>query len=261
MTHNISTQVWIALSTSILGLGLVTNACDGGVVGGGGSGGSSSSSSSSTSTGSVGSSSSSTSSGINTACLGEFLGACGDCAVANCCDLAAQCKSATNCKGCFTNKVDDTCDEAAYGLMGLKTCLEASCPSCFPKVGCNPVTNAGCPDDGSGCDLGADGHFYCFGDAAANYSAGCEICSNSILWCQPGLRCHDGSGVGSCTRYCCEDADCGTGSTCDKTGFPDGVGICLAPTTDGGAAACDWPPFPPSNGSCYTGSLGASGGQ
>ena len=62
---------------------------------------------------------------------------------------------------------------------------------------------------------------------------------------------------GKCTRYCCDDGDCGGGGAkCDKMNQTDGVGVCLGGTDAGVDPACSAPATAPSNGSCYTGKTG-----
>jgi len=130
---------------------------------------------------------------------------------------------------------------------------------------CNPVTNEPCAL-GEACDA-ADNAFVCF--AEGNVGGLCEPCdSDAGEFCQGGLAC-----VGTtCMRYCCTDADCGTG-TCVKTDrqaapffdFAPDVGLCLVEEsgTGGGGGAggggpvsgpgCDAPAEAPSMGSCYEG--------
>lgn len=70
---------------------------------------------------------------------------------------------------------------------------------------------------------------------------------------------HCFGGTSQCARYCCDDADCGTGKCVVEQTEAFGapllnrtlVGICL--TTDGASPACDAPEVSPSKGSCSAG--------
>ena len=129
---------------------------------------------------------------------------------------------------------------------------------------CNPVTNEPCAL-GEACDAG-DNAFFRY--AEGNVGGLCEPCdSDAGEFCRGGLAC-----VGNtCMRFCCTDADCGTGS-CVKTDrgaepffdFAPDVGLCLVEEsgTGGGGAGgggpvsgpgCDAPAEAPSMGSCYEG--------
>jgi hypothetical protein len=93
------------------------------------------------------------------------------------------------------------------------------------------------------------GTFDCF--APPNDAPKCGVCDNmNGPFCKGGLSCL-ASGV--CTRFCCDDGDCGNG-TCVKV---DGngqalfegidVGLCLDSMS---AAACSAPDVAPSMGKC-----------
>ncbi|MBN4050129.1 hypothetical protein JYT28_00075 [Desulfobulbus sp. AH-315-M07] len=70
--------------------------------------------------------------------------------------------------------------------------------------------------------------------------------------------------AGICTRYCCDDGDCGPMGTCDKMIFaPYGVtnvGLCVSSDGSGGGGVggggpvpcVDVPVIAPSNGACVT---------
>jgi len=134
---------------------------------------------------------------------------------------------------------------------------------------CNPVTGNGCASDGSTCDLGPTGYFACF--PPPNSVDVCGACDGVTAFCGSDLTCvlPNGSGDGACYRYCCTDADCGAGGTCD-TNFgaivlqpassKDAVGLCVTSSTDQGPA-CGPPATSPSGGACIGGfSGGADGG-
>ena len=93
------------------------------------------------------------------------------------------------------------------------------------------------------CDVG-DGGYVCYGPP--NTLALCDVCpSDQDEWCGAGMTC----GLDAlCTRYCCDDGDCGTG-TCDLANAVEGVGTCRA--ADDSGPACDAPAEAPSAGSCW----------
>ncbi|AKT38631.1 hypothetical protein [Chondromyces crocatus] len=179
-----------------------------------------------------------------------YPAACAECLQASCCDEIANCAANDACWiDCYTMHDTDACHgnqdgHALYHALGA--CFNATdCASacsappiapacdapvdspsagvCVPTGGaCNPVTNEGCPDDGSACDINQGGTFQCFPPPSPN--ATCEACGSAAGWCAPGNTCAPG---GKCARYCCDDADCGTG-TCDKDVLGVAtVGLCV----------------------------------
>ncbi len=85
-------------------------------------------------------------------------------------------------------------------------------------IECNPVTNEPCAA-GEACDV-AGGGFVCYPDG--NIGALCEACDpDAGEFCQGGLFCD----TDICVKYCCSDADCGTG-VCTMDAI-NGVGLCL----------------------------------
>lgn len=98
---------------------------------------------------------------------------------------------------------------------------------------CNPVTNEGC-SAGAACDVEVNNmamtyKFVCYGPP--NENEVCEECgSNDLGWCQGGMTCITVGDEGACSKFCCDDGDCGDYGTCDKsvfTNFGSGeVGIC-----------------------------------
>jgi hypothetical protein len=160
----------------------------------------------------------------------------------------------------------------------------------LPAISCNPVTNAGCTmavglggaggSEPQACDYtqdmntGAINGFTCyFPPNDAKLCDACDPTEASPPYCTGGTTCYptNASGTtGQCAKYCCSDADCGSG-TCMTTGsmgalFPPAtmLGLCVAGTSDGGTGgaasdggasgpfACDAPAVSPSNGSCVT---------
>jgi hypothetical protein len=85
-------------------------------------------------------------------------------------------------------------------------------------VECNPVTNAGCTGSDA-CDTNLDNGgnvigFVCFSPTGAAFTdALCNMCDDSTdaLSCPAGQTC-----FGFCARYCCTDADCGSGHCAAK---------------------------------------------
>jgi hypothetical protein len=123
---------------------------------------------------------------------------------------------------------------------------------------CNPVTNAGCPSDGTTCDADNTGRFVCF--PPPNSVPECGPCDGTTTFCGPDLTCvvQKNQTMGTCYRYCCADADCGMGGTCDtalaaavlQPAMGDKVGLCTAGTMPACGAP---PPSPPSKGACIGG--------
>ena len=132
---------------------------------------------------------------------------------------------------------------------------------------CNPVTNAPCNTAaGEACDGGYQGGefqgFQCY--PAPNDQKICEACNGGDgPWCSGSMTCGAGD---KCARYCCSDADCGTG-TCTKGAWPSSpdLGLCEGGNGGGGGAGggggggpmtggptCNVPAFDmaPSMGSC-----------
>jgi hypothetical protein len=88
---------------------------------------------------------------------------------------------------------------------------------------CNPVTNDGCMA-GETCDL--NGNFKCAA-LAGGEAALCGACDNAnSQYCGLGMTCDSYGDTGKCFRYCCTDADCGTGNTCIAYGALY-VGVCM----------------------------------
>ncbi len=139
-----------------------------------------------------------------------------------------------------------------------------------PTDECNPVTAAGCPSDGYTCDFDQNsGLFKCF--PPPNSVAVCGACDQAASFCAAELTCvlPAGGNEGTCYRYCCTDADCGAGATCDTalaatvlvtSNSADKVGLCV----QGSGAACGSPSAAPSGGSCvggYSPGGGTGGGS
>jgi hypothetical protein len=88
----------------------------------------------------------------------------------------------------------------------------------------------------------------------------CGSCDeNNGPYCKDGYTCLPSGG---CSRYCCADADCGAGNSCNLTLYVDlgylttmhGVGVCvLGSAPDGGAGGA--------SAASTTGTGGAGGGN
>jgi len=256
------TYPWILFSAGIASIALAVGACGGGgggnTGGGTGTGGQTTTTSSSHSSSSSGiTTSSSSGGGVDCTGIVDNTTACGMCLEASCCQELSDCNNDADCIGCLTGQVTDpaVCNANA-GVTAFVACEQGSCDVCIPKSECNPVTNEGCANDGSACDLSSSSVYVCF--SPPNDVAICGACSNSNSgpWCKPGLHCTDPDGTtgGFCTAYCCDDGDCGDNGTCDKTNLVENVGICVPTSADGGTTAgvCDSPMPPPSGGSCFT---------
>ncbi|MEZ4311954.1 MAG: hypothetical protein R3F14_28330 [Polyangiaceae bacterium] len=197
-------------------------------------------------------------------CAGVLGGLCGTCAQDHCCAEVAACKGDPECIQCISGAPGSPGCAGNAAATAALACLGASCgaecsdqprgggcdaPAMAPSGGacvvlggavmCNPVTNEGCDSLlGETCDR-AGGGFAC---QPAPWNKGlCESCAMGDR-CGPGLVC---SGDGRCARYCCADADCGTG-TCEKGWVPKGggaIGVCregAPPVLPASPHHCDW---------------------
>lgn len=111
-----------------------------------------------------------------------------------------------------------------------------------PVLSCNPVTNEPCDTQANeACDFNGNGGFECF---PGNSAGLCEPCGDG-MWCLGGLTCTNEDQ--KCAKFCCDDADCGSG-TCKKDPVIPEIGICItaAMTSD-----CEAPLVSPSLGGCY----------
>lgn len=202
--------------------------------------------------------------GAATSCVDAFevypSAECQTCMENVCCAEVSDCAGDADCSACLNDGDDAACDAAEELLGAVFGCLEGLCAgecnetaalSCDAPVGkapsagscividddriqCNPVTNEGCPTaeeqgpgsnlPGSSCDIieGGDG-FRCYGPPN-----GVELCGEcpgeGDNFCGPGTTC-----LGQCAAYCCDDADCGTGTCSFDTLAPEvpGVGVCI----------------------------------
>lgn len=172
--------------------------------------------------------------------LGDPWGACGACIERLCCDELQNVvenlmgswdqdlgKCAGDCDDCATQAfpVDFACDAPAVPQA------KGACVSIGGSFLCNPVTNEGCDDEGASCDNNGIGfNFACF--PSGNVNDVCAPCgADADDFCLPGLTCAGGI----CTKYCCSDSDCGSG-TCTTGVFgadPD-LGVCASDGAGGG---------------------------
>ena len=208
-------------------------------------------------------------------CHGVFAaGDCDTCLQGSCCQAIIDCKDDPNCLYCedAPTQNDPKCTSTATqkAVNALIGCEDLHCSgACVATDECNPVTNNGCDTDGgTACDLGFDPDtFDCY--PPPNAATLCGACDNTNgPYCGPGLHCY----FETCARYCCSDADCGSG-VCEldvQVAFggavPAGdlVGICVtALVPDGGTggpdggsdstSACDAPATSVSLGACFAG--------
>lgn len=198
-------------------------------------------------------------------CDGFFGNAgCDACVQKSCCQELADCVDDYSCfYGCVysTWPPYPECkkEPTATLINTFLTCVGTHCsPGCDPRDYCNPITNVPCPSDGTACDAAFPGIFNCLPPSGAVMEL-CDACDTfNGPWCNGGMRCHQASHT--CARYCCTDADCGTGKCVfDQMmafGAPlwlpeDQVGLCLDQA--GTTAACDAPATSVSMGSCVGG--------
>ncbi|MFO0762880.1 MAG: hypothetical protein U0359_40970 [Byssovorax sp.] len=186
-------------------------------------------------------------------CTGILTGDCGTCAEANCCQELSDCNNVDGCLDCLGDNTQCTADnqDAAQAVID---CAQTSCMNeCFPPpppppdstcavpaggkgacvvmsadVTCNPITNEPCNTAmGQACDTNGAG-FQCYDPP--NDKKLCETCGSQDGFCAGGLTC-----LGTCARFCCDNADCGAG-TCDMSfGFASNVGVCIGGNGAGGA--------------------------
>jgi len=187
-------------------------------------------------------------------------GACDTCVQGYCCADLAACYADQEClDGCLQGfwPPDPQCaaPPSQAPFMAILACIQKSCAAaCASSDDCNPVSGSGC-SDGEVCDSNYPGVFSCAVNAGSLAKL-CQPCDNvNSPYCDVGLHCYTGSNT--CARFCCTDADCGTGKCqLDQTAdfqqplplTKETVGLCV--TQDGASAACDAPAIPPSNGSC-----------
>lgn len=204
-----------------------------------------------------------------TSCKGVLrAGVCTDCLTAACCDEMIACRNEPLCMPCFLGQLADgeVCEASAVEALvtALVACSESRCAvGCATQDFCNPVTNDGCGDGGA-CDVGGDGtgpaNFVCY--LGPNPRGLCEPCGeeDESQYCGALYTCH--IDVNKCARFCCDDADCGSG-VCELdpnivyagvlANANDKIGVCLTehPTDGGfGTPACDAPAVSPSKGAC-----------
>lgn len=208
--------------------------------------------------------SSTTTSSATPMCGDVYKGPCDDCLQASCCQETADCIADGECLNYCLLSVWPPVPQCevpatAAALTALTTCMADKCsPVCDAKDYCNPVTNSPCPTNGTACDAAYPGVFLCLPPYGTPVAL-CGGCNNAVgPYCDAGMRCHAASN--KCARYCCNDADCGTGKCILDTptvfGAPlanpmDLVGICLDQA--GTTPACDAPAMAPSNGACVGG--------
>jgi hypothetical protein len=203
---------------------------------------------------------------------------CFDCAEAACCSQISACFGDAESGGCADCAAgDDAACAASEVWKELYACGDSSCNSecrdpavaacdapedspsmgaCAPDGGCNPVTGEGCAA-GETCDF--DGKaFTCYSGSDATRTL-CEDCGNEVGFCTAGSMCFASYRfepdavvlTRQCARYCCDDADCGTGrcSFVLKTGDGQAVSVGACVTDD-----------PAAGGAATAGSGGGAGG-
>jgi len=197
-----------------------------------------------------------------------FQGTCDVCLQTSCCAEMAECLNDGDCPGYCLNNVlpsPDLCTVVDGALKdkfsAVTQCIKSKCGTdCPPPDTCNPVTHEGCSTVGSSCDLAYPGYFQCYQPQGTPANL-CEPCDfHDLPFCNSGLRCHPVSKT--CARYCCSDADCGTGR-CEtnqmlafgaEIGRPgNNVGICVNKDPMIQQPVCDAPMMAPSGGSCFAG--------
>lgn len=165
-------------------------------------------------------------------CGGIFTGStCGTCINTSCCDQSEACAGDDACKACIDDESGAGCSTNAL-FQQLNQCVIGSCLEACTTNACNPVTNAGCGVAGSACDVSPSNGFICYEPPNNKRTCG-QSCGSNVGFCEGGYTCQDKV----CMRYCCADADCGAGNSCDHSvlGRPD-AGVCV--TAGSKTAAC-----------------------
>ncbi len=194
---------------------------------------------------------------------------CSSCIEANCC-AALMAANGNALDATVVSCAENACLGQCYpqGFPANPSCAvpavapsNGACVTLGGAITCNPVTNAPC-GVGSACDSSNMG-FACY--PTGNTRALCQTCGQANAYCQPGLTCAQNE----CERYCCSDADCGSGHTCAKGEFTAAfdLGVCssTAPGACENASSSSVTTSTSSAGtssaaSSATGSSGAAGG-
>jgi hypothetical protein len=190
---------------------------------------------------------------------------CDACLQTHCCQEASDCSQNIPCGtycmfGIMPPSPDCNTGQTGEYFGALTSCMKTNCAAeCSDENDCNPITHSNCAQDGSQCEFFYPGIFFCI-PPEGTPALLCESCNfTKGPYCGSGLRCEVNSL--KCARYCCTNADCGTGvcelnqnavlgfSTLDPT---DMVGLCMA-MAPGTGPACDAPFPPPSGGTCFAG--------
>ncbi len=98
---------------------------------------------------------------------------------------------------------------------------------------CDPVTNAGCTGTNICVPDSSLKHYVCTPPGSPGNIPICGDCTAVTATCGAGLFCVSPGAASPkfyCAQFCCTNADCGDGGTCDTSAFttplPDAVGIC-----------------------------------
>jgi hypothetical protein len=182
---------------------------------------------------------------------------CEACGATQCCDQASACEEDPDCAPCIAGSPTSSCMSVGTPIAPWKALLDClgtagvsssngPCATACAKSNtslCNAVTNAGC-DDGAACDLDAQGVARCLGAGPGALCAACD--ATKSIFCGPTLHCLS---TGACARFCCEDADCGSGRCVSWPLGGGALGVCIA-GVEGETAVCDAPADAASGGGC-----------
>ena len=196
-----------------------------------------------------------------------YAPACDACLQSSCCQEISDCLNEITCGSycmfgvlplgpeCTSPGPTKDAFDPAVACMKTKCAEECLLPDL-----CNPITHNGCPNDGTACEFVFPGNFVCIPPIDTPSSI-CQACNFTTgPYCGSGLRCDPATL--KCGRYCCTDADCGSGH-CEldqnlafgySTANPgDLVGLCMAMAV-GAGPVCDAAPIPSlSGGTCFAG--------
>lgn len=167
-----------------------------------------------------------------------FIPGCDQCLADHCCGAAKAADGNPDfpdLKACRIANCAMECYISSDPPFNLSCTPPPSSPSngsCVAVGGdnqCNPITQDGCNvANGEACDrqVAPDGSqigFKCY--PSMNTNDACQPCNDGAGYCKPGLSCFE-----HCGKMCCDDGDCGNGSTCRKS---DDFGDNLFPVTPG----------------------------
>lgn len=168
----------------------------------------------------------------STICVPPGTGADGDpCANTNDCQPGLTCGADSQCHNYCCMQMASDCE---VGQICIGRTGAGDIGVCNVIDNCALAPQGGC-EAGENCEIIApDGSTSCFEAGTVAEGATCE----NLNSCQIGLGCYGIGGAGpQCYKFCRigMDSDCSGGRTCTMlgSGFPTGIGLCIAPAAGG----------------------------